>query len=300
LSLTKKKYLDFIQEKYVPVFFRGMYLDIVCEGLWDVVLYEEKERITAAYIYMIKRKIGLNYIIQPKLCPYTGPIFFNPSNPKKAYSYLIDHLPSNQLIIQDYFHSIPKFNDFANTHLTKHTYVVDKSVKLNSLWLQQSSKHRRIIQNASKTLKYELVENFEEFQDFLIEAFLSRGKKQPMDINIFKNLDKELHKGGLRRIVKCTDSNNIDVAMAYLIIDEKWTFNFANAVNYDYTHNGMHLILWKELERAINSGKSFDFEGSMLPGVDKFYSRFKGTKTPYQSRYKSAYKLIDFLVKIKT
>jgi hypothetical protein len=87
--------------------------------------------------------------------------------------------------------------------------------------------------------------------------------------------------------------------MCYFISDEKWTYNIANAVIGDYRHYGMNLILWNEIKTCLSHGRSFDFEGSMIPGVDKFFERFKGVKTMYQSIYKSSNRLIDVLVKIK-
>ncbi len=299
LSTAKEKYKAFIQDNYVPVFYRDLYQDTVCDGLWDVVLYEENGKITAAYIFMIKQKITIKYIIQPQLCPYTGPIYFNPTDPKQAYSHLIRNLPKHQLIIQDYFHNIPKFENIADVQSEKHTYLLDKSTNIESLWQQQSPKHRGIIRKAEKNLRYGIEYNIDVFLDFVSKTFKERGKTVPNDPNIFQKLDKILLEKGLRKIVKCTDKNNVVVAMCYFIIDEQWTYNFANSVIEDYRHYGMNLILWNELKTTISEGRSFDFEGSIIPGIDEFFKRFKGTKTFYQSRYKSANRLIDYLVRIK-
>ena len=104
----------------------------------------------------------------------------------------------------------------------------------------------------------------------------------------------------MRKIVKCTDDNDQVVAMCYFMMDERWTYNFANSVIEDYRHYGMNLILWNEIKATLSDNRSFDFEGSMIPGIDEFFKRFKGTKTKYQSRYKSSNGLVDLLVKMKT
>lgn len=39
-------------------------------------------------------------------------------------------------------------------------------------------------------------------------------------------------------------------------------------------------LIWSSLRTAMSQGRSFDFEGSMLPGVSQFYDQFRGTLTP--------------------
>lgn len=39
-------------------------------------------------------------------------------------------------------------------------------------------------------------------------------------------------------------------------------------------------LLWSSLSSAVNRGRGFDFEGSMLPGVSQFYDQFRGVLTP--------------------
>lgn len=300
MSTAKEKYIAFSKDNYVPLFFRDYYLDAVCDSPWDVVLYEEADKVKAAHLYMLKQKAGLKYIIQPQLCPYTGPIFFDTSNAEKVYKELIARLPSCPLVIQDYIHGIPDFGDAEKTTQEKHTYIIDSKTEVDPLWNLQSSTHRRIIRKAERELTYEEEADIEVFLDFVSKTFQTRNKVNPNNPEVFRRLDQVLAQRGQRKIVKCTNKNDLVVAMCYFQYDEQWTYNFANSVVEDYKHYGMNLILWNEIKEALSNGRSFDFEGSMIPGIDAFFSRFKGIKTYYQSRYKSSNKLVDFMVKLKT
>ena len=300
LSAAKEKYIAFIRDNYVPVFYRDFYLDIVCDGPWDVVLYEEEQTTKAAYIYMKKQKLGFNYLIQPQLTPYTGPLFFGPFNANKAFAYLIDNLPQHQLIIQDYFHTLPQIYTDDHCNRDKHTYVVEADTDVDLLWKNQSSTHRRIIRKADRELSHDIVDDIDVFLDFVSETFDKRGKTVPNDPVIFKRLDQQLRDRGMRKIVQCTNREGRIVAMCYFMKDQNWTYNFANSVIEDYKHYGMNLILWTEIKETLSEGRSFDFEGSMIPGVDEFFKRFKGRKTNYLSRFKSANALVDYMVRLKT
>ncbi|MDF1694392.1 MAG: hypothetical protein P1U56_01080 [Saprospiraceae bacterium] len=299
LSKAKQTYKAFIKDHFVPIFFQDYFLNVVCQGQWDVVLSKENNKVAGAYIYMLKQKLFLKYIVQPQLCPYTGPIFFEKSNVNKVYTDLLVQLPSHHLLIQDYLPTLPHLKGFTNTAFTKHTYLLDKTTDLDKLWQEQSSTHRRIIRKAERELLYEEVQDINSFLDFVSTTFAKRNKSVPNDPEIFRNLDQVLFSKGQRKIVKCTNSNNEVVAMCYFMKDKNWTYNFANGVVDDYRHYGMNLILWNEIKASFFEGRSFDFEGSMIPGVDEFFKRFKGKRVPYQTRNISKNKLVDVLVKIK-
>lgn len=299
MSIAKEKYSAFIQKNYVPVFFRNHFLDIVCDSPWDVVLYEVEDEIKAAYVFMKKQKLGINYIVQPQLCPYTGPIFFDSGTINISYSKFLEKLPKHQLIIQDYFFGIPELKGFRNTQYKKHTYIIEANTDSQLLWEKQSSTHRRIIRKAKKELKYEEEEHIDVFLEFVDSTFKKRNKTVPNDPTIFRKLDEVLLLNNQRKIVKCINEKNDIVAMCYFMKDEKWTYNFANSVVEDYRHYGMNLIIWNEIESSLKEGRSFDFEGSMISGIDEFFKRFKGRQVKYASRVKTSNKLIDLLVKLK-
>ena len=300
LSSAKEEYKSFIRKQYVPLYFRDTYLDLVCDSEWDVVLAKEGDQIVAAYIYMLKQKFGLKYIVQPQLCPYTGPLFFNGKTEKDLFERLVKALPRHHLCIQDFFFELPDLLGNKNVDYKKHTYTIAYPTDIDQLWNLQSSTHRRIIRKAERELTYEVESDMDVFLTFVSRTFDYRKKHNPNDPEIFRKVDAALNENGQRKIVKCLNAKNEIVAMCYLMHDERWTFNFANSVIEDYKHYGMNLILWNEIKASLEAGRSFDFEGSMIPGVDKFFQRYKGKKTSYPSRHYSKNSMIDLLVKLKS
>ena len=299
MSSAKEKYQLFCKSNYVPIFYRDYYLDAVCDAPWDVVIHEEGDQIKGAYVFMLKSKWMLNYIIHPKVCPYTGLLLFDPSNADLTFKSLLNQLPNYHLLIHDYFHQTLEFGVDKSVEYKKHTYVIDNNVVLDDLWSNQSSVHRRIIRKAEKELTYSEVEDMDVFLDFVTESFSKQGKQPPNDPQVFSKLDETLNSKGQRRIVQCVDAKGDVVAMCYFIIDEEWTYNFANAVSNDYRHYGMNLIIWNQIKKSLEKGKSFDFEGSMIPGVNEFFKRYKGRKINYPSIYRSKNKFVDLLVSFK-
>lgn len=268
-------------------------------------MYEEEGKVIGVLVYMIKKKYGLTYILHPSLCPYMGPLFFgktinaDPSDVSKVYSQLINQLPNHHLMIQEYFHSIPHVDNVDSLTQKKYTYIVAHDQNAESLKSSLKPDRRRRIRKAGELFTYEEVDDFSEFETFLEESFSSREKSNPYRGGTMANLDQHLKIKGARKIIKATDQGGKTIAMEYLLIDEKWIYNLANGIRQDYRHDALSYILWTEIENALAANKSFDFEGSVIPGIERFFQSLRGTKTIYQSVYKSKNVLIDALVRFK-
>ncbi len=299
MTKTKQKYKLFISENYVPVFYRPWYLDAVCDSLWDVVFHEEDDEVLGVLVYMIKKKFGLTYILHPSLCPYMGPLFYGTQDLGQVYKSLIDKLPMHHLIVQDYFHALPELKNKGTVTNRKYTYIIDRDVELGELNSQLSSDRRRKIRKASDQFFYQEEDQFSVFEEFLDRTFRVRNKSNPYGNGTLAKLDVQLSRQHARRIIKCVDKDGNIMAMGYFVRDEKWVYNLATGVDSSYAHEAMSLMIWNEITSALKSGRSFDFEGSSIPGVEAFYKAFKGDKVFYQSVYRSKNKLIDLLVKIK-
>lgn len=283
----------------MPVFYRPWYLDAVCDSPWDVVIYEEEGEVLGVLIYMIKKKYGFTYILHPSFCPYMGPLFFGFQDLNSVFGSLIGGLPDHHVMIQDFFHSAPEIKNKKQLTKKKYTYIIDKDEDIVILKSTLSSDRRRKIRKAADQFSYQKEESISVFQDFLDRSFTSRGKSNPYADIPLGDIDRHLVKHHSRKIVKCVDDKGKIMAMGYYIIDEKWVYNIATGVDNSYAHEAMSLMMWNEIESSLNSDRSFDFEGSNIPGVESFYKSFKGEKVFYQSYYKSKNKFLDLLVKIK-
>jgi len=289
LKTAKQKYQSFLTDNYVPIFYRPSYLDFVCDASWDVVIHEEDGEIVGVFVFMIKRKFGLTYILHPELCPYMGPLFFGSLDVEAVYKSLLDQLPNHQLLIQNHFHSIPKIKADKGISQRKYTYTISEDIDLEILQSRLSSDRRRKIRKAAAQFDYLEEDDISTFLSFVDKSFVENGQVNPYANTNLRKLDQSLAKHNSRKIVKCVDAQGEIMAMGYFVSDERWVYNLATAVNRNYPHEAMSLMMWNEITSAVQNRKSFDFEGS----------RFKGEKIHIQSMYKSKNKIIDLLVRFK-
>ena len=86
-------------------------------------------------------------------------------------------------------------------------------------------------------------------------------------------------------------------AAIYVIFDDKTAYYLAGgATDEGRLRGAMHGLLARAIEEAAAAGCTiFDFEGSMLQGVEPFFRGFGGELTPYFRVYKFANKLLGHL-----
>ncbi len=280
MEKPKLRYRQYTDHHYVPLFFRPWYLDAVTDGQWDVILAIHDKEIVGAFIYFLKKKWAIRYIFNPSLCPYTGPIIFDRSRQKEILTQLWQSLPNHDIILQSWLPEI--YTTPQNAQISqKTTFLIDCNTSIDDLWTQLSGDYRRKIRKATQNLKIKIIEDVDLLLDFSIKNFPGDESKFPYPRDLFHKMDKATKIHGNRKIVGAIDNNNRLVAMAYFLYDEMTTYNMINAAEHSYNHHGMNLLIWKEIEHSVESGKIFDFEGSSIKGVQRFYKGFGGSMVKY-------------------
>ncbi|MBE7441610.1 MAG: hypothetical protein HS119_04060 [Flavobacteriales bacterium] len=57
----------------------------------------------------------------------------------------------------------------------------------------------------------------------------------------------------------------------------------------------MSLLLWEAIKRSKNKTKSFNFEGSMIESIERYFRAFGGKQTPYFEITKRTSKVLKLL-----
>ena len=294
----KEKYIDFCnQNSNVPLFYQPWWLDIMVNHQWDVVVsLDAGSKILAALPYAITKKYGLKFILQPKLTPYLGILYNKPRDLSKLssiYSFenkhskiLIEQLPKSviyqQLQSNIDFTNWYSFYNSGYVQSTRYTYIL-KNIK----------NHDYIYNGFTNTLKRQIKEgytdiNIEETQDIWIVFELMKnwfkysGIKWGLDKSVLEKLDIELKNRNMRDILIARNKEGKVVSGAYIVRDLQKAYLLGLGTDRDLdTSNSTKTILWEAIKKSSGHVDIFDFEGSMIPGVERIYRSFGGKMTPY-------------------
>lgn len=293
---AKQKYRSLCRcEKSIPIFSRDWWLDTVCgENRWEVLLVEEKGRITAALpLYVPCRSV----VTMPMYTQTMGP-WFAPEAPDAKYATVlakrqaycrtfIESLKAYPRFLQNFHHQITDWLPFyweGYRQTTRYTYLLEDLRQPERLWENMCPNIRRNILKARE--KYGItVRRGIPAEDFLhVHALTFRRQKKtvPGDAALLKKLIATCHERGQGDLWGGYDAEGRIHAAAFIVWQDRTAYYLAGGGNPDLRASGAHsLVLWEGIRFAAEVSEQFDFEGSMLPGVERFFREFGAVQTPY-------------------
>jgi lipid II:glycine glycyltransferase (peptidoglycan interpeptide bridge formation enzyme) len=293
-----------------PIFFEDWWLEAVSEGnAWGKAQIIEQGKVVAIMPWQIKKLFGLRLILQPKLTQTLGP-WFNIETDNIKYvrllskkidltSSLIKQLPKFHYLSMSF---TPEFDNWLPfywlgfTQTTRYTYRFDQINNVNSIIEGMKSNRRGDIQKAKKN-KLQIVdtENIEIFIEVNNLTFKRNKIKKNYSDNFIRNLDIICQKKSARKIFLAVDESQKIHAATYLVFNRYCTYNLMSGFNPSFNYGAMTYLMLEAIKFSSTVSERFDFEGSMLPGVENFYRDFGATQYPYFQIKKYNNKFIKIL-----
>jgi predicted N-acyltransferase len=130
---------------------------------------------------------------------------------------------------------------------------------------------------------YELNEN----------TFLRKKKSIPYDFEFIKNLYIQCKKHEACKILIARDSDGEIVAGSLLIYDDSTVYYLLGGIDTGKRDlGGMDLVLLDSIRFSIESGRKFDFEGSMVESIERYFRSFGAIQKPYYRVHLTGSKLL--------
>ena len=275
-------------ESSLPLFSRDWWLDAACgETKWDVLLAEEKGKIRAAMPLYIPHE---GVVSMPVYTQTMGP-WFTPEPKDAKYTRtlgqrqaickeFIDILKAYPHFLQNFNYRITDWLPFyweGYKQTTRYTYLLNNIQDENLLWENMSPNIRRNITKATR--KGISVDDFLKIQSLTFERqHLSPPKKKDTLIRLISAC-RQRNQGDLWGAYD--DKGNLH-AVAFIAWQESSAYYLAGGGDPALRASGAHsLLLWDCIRYTSRHTVLFDFEGSMIPGVERFFREFGAIQTPF-------------------
>lgn len=301
-------------ESSIPIFSRAWWLDATAgEDNWNVAIVERNGKVIASLPYVIKRKYGFTVLTQPQLTQTLGP-WLRESTAKYAnrlgqqkdvMEELISQLPDFHHCVQNWHYSQSNWLPFFWDHFkqtTMYTYVLRDLSDEKVLWDGLRENVRSDIRKAESRV------NLRVRDDVDVKAFLAlnnlvfarQGKKLPYPENLVECLDSACAERKARKIFIAEDRRGRMHAGVYLVWDESSAYYLMAGSDPALRNSGAgSLCLWEAIRFASKVTKCFDFEGSMLESVERYFRAFGAQQIPYFRVYKTPSRVLKcfFLIR---
>ncbi len=283
----------------LPVFYQPWYMDIF--GIeWGVVV-QKNENYTLVFPYFIENKLGLKLSRPHNVTPYYGPFICSENNAKVQLSHTEwEHIKqlmprwSMQWLTPHYALNSDYLLADNYTKIEKVTHILDLLKSEEVLWKEMDSMRRRNIRKADKELTIQENDfDVAVYLDWMRATYQKRNKTLYYEEKIIRKYFNEVMAHNAALAYTCYNIDGKAVAMTLCLFDNVSGYAILVAKNPEIHHSAASsALLWKSIIQCKNKGCTvFDFEGSSIPEIANFYSKFGSTRIEFGS-YKKTNSLI--------
>lgn len=280
----KERYLNIAHQ--LPLFAQAWWLDVVCNGKWDVALVSDTDsNIIAFWPYSLETKWGFKIIRNPLLTAYLGPVFLTEVN-TDVLQNLWNQIPKAAFL---QWTCVPEFTavDFFTSKgiepKKRRTYFIHLEQSEDELWAQIFSKRKNDIRKAEQDLVVK-PDSFDihQFVQWHQRAFNEKNKNYLFSVSFFENVFSAAEQNKSSLSLSAFDKEGSRLGQIWLVYDQNKMYYLLSATAAETHRGAIALLIWTALLEAKKKGlKIFDFEGSMDEGIAKFFQRFGGTEMAY-------------------
>jgi hypothetical protein len=275
------------------IFQQPWWLDAIVPDQWDEITVVRGKKIVVRMPYMLKKRYGLTYLLNPPLTQTLGPWFLQ-SNAKYA-----KQLSQQKKLLNELIEKLPRFDLFSLTfsplvtnvlpffwagfnYTTLYTYRLEDLTDLDRIWRGFRENIKTDIRKAKKKLCIRSDLSLEKFIEIYSLTFKRQGRSSPRTEELLYRLDNACLQHDARRIFFAQDVNNRIHGVLYFIWDKHTGYYLMSGGNPALRNSGAgSLLVWEAIQFASRVTKVFDYEGSMIEPVERFFRAFGARQVPY-------------------
>ena len=273
---------------------------------WEVLIIEMNGQVKAAM--PLYRPVN-GVISMPPFTQTMGP-WFPPDSADTKYTtrlgqrqafcrQLIEQLMPYRVFLQHFHYTFTDWLPFywaGYTQSTRYTYLLESIHEEGLLWEQMSASMRRNIQKARDKHRLTVRKGIpiDAFLRMQALTFARQGLRLKQDVNALRRLIKVSQERKQGDLWGAYDTAGQLHAAAFVVWQTQSAYYIAGGGDPALRDSGAHsLVLWEAIRYVSTFTDRFDFEGSMLPGVERFFREFGARQTPYFAITKGKLSLLD-------
>jgi lipid II:glycine glycyltransferase (peptidoglycan interpeptide bridge formation enzyme) len=252
------------------------WLNIFGEKLKIFGIYDNNNIMIGGFYLYVDSKAGMKYYRNPPFTPFIGLFFENKAQNKvKSHSYeksiisqiadFISKLPYQILSIafQKDFIDMQPFIWEKYKVVPNYTYIIDLSQSIDKINSELASERRNDLKKAYKDeVIVEKTEDFNIVKSLVLNTF-----------NRIKN----------NSFAFTSYLNKTPIATCFCIYDKSTAYYLLGGYDSENRHKGAGaLAIWQSIQYAKSLNLDyFDFEGSMVKPIERYFRGFGGDMYPY-------------------
>ncbi|MGI8893369.1 MAG: GNAT family N-acetyltransferase [Bacteroidia bacterium] len=263
------------------IYANSWYLDIVCPN-WNAVIVDDYK---AVFPLPSRTKLGIKYIYPPFFVQQLG-LFFTEEkyNTENFIKLCLNEIPEEYKLVEIYLNEKNLITPDINCKIkNRKTYLLD--LKENHEIIQKN--YTKGLKGKIKKTQQDNIELINTDQpDKLINLFRENtgnnlNKFKEEDYLILHNLTNECIKRNSAEITLAYLDNELLAGGIFLYYKNRITYLFSAASPQGKKYAAISLLLHHVIKEHSQKNYIFDFEGSMVESIAKFFRSFGSSESVY-------------------
>lgn len=279
----------------LPIFYQPSWLNVVCGNNWQVVAsHLINGDVAAIFIFLVDVKYGIKLLRTPILTPYSG-LYILPTLHTSSELQRYQDIHIQALLVQlpkcAYFEfcTFPTFQNFAAftylgyNNMARVTYWIDLTQTYEQLLKQVQPRKMRYINNALDYRFCTALIYLDQFLPCHKNTFTSKGNKYPYMSSFLKSFITSAVTQGWGTFYTLIDAHQKAVAFLFVVHGAGVTTQLLSCYIPGASSNQcITIITWHAILKSFQQNNhTYDFEGSDMPKIAKFFGHFGGQQKTY-------------------
>ncbi len=287
------------------IFCRSWWLRAVAPQRFTILTMHKGDRIVAGMPMVHEQKWGYHAIHMPPLTQTLGVLLGQPTSERyeKRLSREMD-------VLESLIKAIPKANyfsvrfhpNFTNwlpfywagyRQTTRYTYAITDLSDLDMVFSAFAHSKRKNIKRAQGLIDVREDLPAAEFYSNHVMTLHKQGVSISYSHDLFERIYNAAYENHAGKTWYAIDAEGNMHAAIFVVFDCKSAYYLISSIDPDYRNSGATSLLLRDAIAYVSRYTNrFDFEGSMIKGVEHSFRKFGAIQTPYFSISKGRYPLL--------
>ncbi|MCB0402566.1 MAG: GNAT family N-acetyltransferase, partial [Flavobacteriales bacterium] len=236
--------------------------------------------------------VWLNY---PEGQKYTSRLSFE----KEVMEVLIDALPAVDEFQQKFASTVTNWLPFywkGFTQTTRYTYIIHNLSDLEAVRSDFRENIRREIKKAEKDLVIKTLAGVDELYSLKQEVYQHNQEVYPIPKELLEKAYAYTKGQGCGEVLAAYDATGSLHSILFYVWDQHAAYYLHGGTAHAFKTGGsMSLLLWEAIRRSAKTSQVFNFEGSMIESIERYFRAFGGEQVPYFEISRTNSRLLKFL-----
>lgn len=239
----------------------------------------------AVWPVYVKQKGPFKKVTMPVLTSRLGPWQKNPAEILPDPGPVLQKMP---MVFGKVFHvvgtanSFDKFSEMGFQVKEFRHYIIPADSTITTAEAGLSTLSRRNLRSAAGQLSLINSNNTNTLYRLMNRSLERHGEKNPVSFGVLNRLFEVLKARQCGAIWTAQNEQQQSLAAAFFTWDAHTVYYLAGGLDERLPQSGAsRFLLWEGVKFALDSGRSFDFGGGFIEGVDAVYRSMGGAPEPY-------------------